>query len=369
MKGEGPQARLRPIVVSAVGDVMLARGVNRKFDIDENAFRLEEFRAIFRSSDIVLANLETPISGRGTPNPRQERLVTFRASPNTISVLKNMGVTAVTLATNHALDYGPDALIDTMNYLDRAGIGHFGAGRNDAEANRPLIVDVDGQSVALLGSVFIYSVSTKRATRSAAGVADYNLSRLTRAVRSLARQHRVIVSIHWGLEYSFYRLPYLTRHARKLIDAGAEIVLGHGTHYPQGIETYKGRQIVYSPGNFIFDEKAKFAKRGFIFTGKIGTQLDKDFSITPFVLRDCVPSLEFGPAAKRFVYFIENLDRIYQRKNRRFWQRINNRYFRYIVRIASHARSVRFFFVPPLSFYAGVGVRNYFRKLIGAKNQ
>lgn len=358
----------RPITISSVGDVMLARGVNRKFDAGEADFELSEFRKLFATSDIVLANLETPISSRGAPNPRQDPVVTFCASPNTISVLHNMGVTAVTLATNHMLDYGPEALEDTLEHLDAAGISHFGAGRDEEEANRPLIVDVDGQKVALLGSVFIYSVSTKRATPSEPGVADYNIKRLTRTIRSLAsQQYRVVISIHWGLEYSFYRLPYLQQQAQAMIDAGADLVLGHGPHYPQGIETYEGRQIVYSPGNFIFDERAYFAKRGFVFTGEIGSPTQNTFSIAPFVLKGCVPTMVSGRSARRFVYFIENLDKIYQRKHREFWKKINNNYFRYIVKIASNARSTRFLFVPPLSFYAGVGLRNYIRKLLGSR--
>ena len=75
---------------------------------------------------------------------------------------------------------------------------------------------------------------------------------------------------HWGYEYSFYPLPYQMRSARQMIDAGASVILGHGPHYPQGIERYRDGRIVYSLGNFIFDEPHKYANRSFVF----GVEID-----------------------------------------------------------------------------------------------
>lgn len=350
--------------IAAVGDIMLDRTVGERYAADPARFALEDFGALFAQHDLVIANLENPVSVRGTPYPRQDPRVTFCAHPRTLTVLRNLGVSAVTLANNHMLDYGPMALADTVEHLTAAGIPFVGAGRDYEEANRPLVLEVNGHKVGLIGRVLIYSASTARAKRRTPGVADYRMAAIVAQIRDLARVcSAVIVTVHWGLEYSFYPLQHLQRQARQMIEAGATLILGHGPHYVQGIERYRDGAIVYSMGNFIFDEPQRFSNLGFVFSGTILDRSVPRFSVHPFQIRDGVPRLWRSASARRLETLVLNLDRIYARKPRRFWQNLSDRYFSDIVRRVVGTRSPKFLFVPPARFYAQVGLRNYVAKL------
>ena len=353
------------IRIAAMGDVMLDRAVGEHFRRRPEDFDMADIRALLAPCDLVLANLETTVSTRGTPDPRQDPHVAFRSHPDTLRVLKNLGVDAVSLANNHLLDWGAEALADTLANLDAAGIAHAGAGRDYEEANRPLLLERAGLPLALLSHVFIYSASTRRATRRRAGVADHRIGRILKRIRRLRREGRiVIVTLHWGMEYSFYPLPYQARQARRMIDAGASLVLGHGPHYPQGIERHGHGRIVYSTGNFIFDEPYRYARRSFIYTAALdaGGRVVED-EVHPVLLPDHVPHLAQGEAAARLRRQIHCLGAGYGRKSRRFWKRINSEYFTDIAGRVVRMRSPKFLFLPPLSFYLDIGLGNLLRKL------
>jgi poly-gamma-glutamate synthesis protein (capsule biosynthesis protein) len=176
-----------------------------------------------------------------------------------------------------------------------------GAGRNYNEANAPLLLESHGRRLAFLSYAFIYSANTRMATRHRPGISDHRLHRILPLIRDLSRSgDDVIPTIHWGFEYSFYPLPYQMRQARRMVDAGACLVLGHGPHYPQGIEVYRGRDIVYSLGNFIFDEPHKFANRSFIYRADIddsGSVRNRD--ILPVHLHQHVDGGRVAQAARQ----------------------------------------------------------------------
>ena len=153
----------------AMGDVMLDRQVGKHFKEKPEDFQFCELRSVLKADDLVFLNLENPVGTKGTPHQIQDPNVTFCCHPSSLQILKTLGVTVVSLGNNHMLDYGEDALIETMDHLDAAGIKHVGAGRNYEEANRPLIIEFKGKKVAFLSHVFIFSASTKRATATRAG--------------------------------------------------------------------------------------------------------------------------------------------------------------------------------------------------------
>lgn len=351
--------------LAAVGDVMLDRAVGRHFRDRPQDFRMEEISALLSGYDLVFANLENPVGIKGIPHPIQRPNVTFRGHPDSLQVLKNLGVTAVSLGNNHMLDYGPVALAETLEYLDAYGIRHVGAGRNYEEANHPLLLEVNGRKVAILAYVFLYSASTQMATRTRPGVSDHRMRNILPRIRELLRQgNQVLVSAHWGREYSFYPLPYQMAQARRMIDEGALMIVGHGPHYPQGIERYKGGKIVYSLGNFIFDEPFRYANRSFVYGAEVasGNALLGE-QIYPFHIRDHIPTLVDGRDKEALEKLIAKLSRLYPEKGKRFWQGQNSLYFRDIVYRVSHMKSFKFLFLPPPSFYWQVGIRNYARKL------
>lgn len=352
--------------LAAVGDVMLDRAVGEHFRRAPEDYACGDCAGILGTHDIVFANLENPVGLRGMPHPRQHPNVTFRCHPSTLQVLRNLGITVVSLGNNHMLDYGGEALAETIQHLDANGIGHAGAGRNYREANEPLLLSINGNKVALLSYVFLYSASTARATANRPGVSDHRMRNILPRIRDLVRQqYQVIVSVHWGLEYSFFPIPYQMLQARRMIDNGASLILGHGPHYPQGIESYRGGKIVYSLGNFIFDEPFKFANRSFIYG--IGAAPDNRLfgeALYPVHIREQVPVLVHGPQQRNIRRLVARLGRLYASRGERFWQDQNSAYFGDIVHRVLRTRSLKYAMLPPPSFYSGVGLRNYARKLV-----
>jgi len=357
---------MKPVVkLAAIGDVMLARDVGRHFAESPDDFTQGLVHEVLRRYDIVCANLENPVATGGRPCPGQNPHITFRAHPDTLHVLKSLNVNVVSLGNNHMLDYGEAALVETLEHLDRAGIKWVGAGRDYEEANRPLILSIGGRSFAFLSYSFIYSVNTRMATQRQPGIADHHLPGILRRIRQLRQSgHEPIVMSHWGYEYSFYPLPYQMRAARRMIDAGAALILGHGPHYPQGIEEYRGRPIVYSLGNFIFDEPHKFANRSFIFGVEIDEQgTPSGQEIYPVHLRHHVPVLVGDPEKGRLSRLIANLTTRYLEQPQRFWRSQSAAYLTDLCGRVLRNRSAKYLLVPPLSFYRDVGPSAILRKL------
>lgn len=247
--------------VSAVGDIMLdgtARPVLQEHGYD---YPFENMRPLFKDSQVVIGNLEGPLTIRG--EAEQDKTYTFRSPPDKVSVaLKNAGFNVVTLANNHTLDFGPEGLAQTLEALDRIGIQHVGAGADLAAARRAaFVIAANGQRIALLG----YSVTlpeTFYAGHDKAGTAFAHEAQV-RADVTAARQQAdiVIVSFHWGQEGKTELREYQTHLGHVAIDAGAQAVLGHHPHILQAIEHYKDGVILYSLGNFTFGSYSKTAAR------------------------------------------------------------------------------------------------------------
>jgi poly-gamma-glutamate capsule biosynthesis protein CapA/YwtB (metallophosphatase superfamily) len=354
-----------PVRLAAVGDIMMARDVGRHYADSPADFAMHDIRNLLSGVDLVCANLENPVAIGGRPDPVQDPHVTFRATPQTLDALKAIGVHVVSLGNNHMLDYGEAALAETLEHLDAAGIKRVGAGRNYQEANTPLLVDCKGRRLAFLSYAFIYSANTRMATRYRAGVSDHRLHRILPVIRELsAAGCDVVVTIHWGFEYCFFPLPYQMRQARRMIEAGACLILGHGPHYPQGIEEHRGRDIVYSLGNFIFDEPHKFANRSFIYGAEIGgTGSARRRVIVPVHLRRHVPHLVAGAEKRRLEGLIANLAVRYRGADQGFWKDLSASYLTDICGRVVRSRSLKYLRVPPLSFYRDAGPAAIIRKL------
>jgi len=351
--------------LAALGDAMLGRTVGERLKESPSLFLLEDIRGFLEEFDLTCINLECPCTTKGDPYKFQDPHVTFRCNPNALDVVQHLGrTTIVSLANNHMLDYGQEALLDTLTHLDANNIKYVGAGRNYEEANRPLLLACNGHKIAVFAYVFIYSASTTRATKNKPGVSDHRIKRILSRIKYMKNAgYSVIISVHWGVERSFYPLPYQMVQARKMIDAGASVILGHGPHYPQGIENYKHGKIVYSLGNFIFDEPHIFSNRSFIFTAELNGNGDFiSSSIVPFQINNCVPSLIKGIQKYNMHKFIVNLNKYYNKKNNNFWKKQNSNYFSDIISRVVKMKSIKFIFLPPLSFYFDIGIVNFMKK-------
>ncbi len=242
-------ARAEPVSLVFAGDLMLDDGPGRV--IASGRDPLAPFAAALRAADYRIGNLECPIATTG--KALDNKIYTFRAHPRVLPVLKGR-FDAVAVANNHSGDYGKDALIETLSLLDGAGIAHFGGGANLQAAHAPLWVERKGLRIAVLG----YDEFKPRSFEAGPdwpGVAWSEDSQVVADIRAAraAGADLVIPFMHWGWEREAQPSDRQRQLARTMIDAGAAMVIGGHPHVTQGAEYYKGKLIVYSLGNFVFD--------------------------------------------------------------------------------------------------------------------
>lgn len=206
---------------------------------------------LLQFADLAVGNLECVISDRGRLVPKA---YSFRAHPRVIDVMKRAGLDVLSVANNHVGDFGTDAFVDMLNRLDQAGIGYFGGGRNLAEARRPWVKEIKGTRIALLAynEVELRSYEALDTRPGLAWLVDSRVRQDIAQARKLA--DFVIVYPHWGLEYHTMPSARQREAGRLMIDAGADLVVGAHPHVIQTAEYYNGKWIIYSLGNFVFDD-------------------------------------------------------------------------------------------------------------------
>ncbi len=224
-------------------------------------------RDMLQESDIIFLNLETPLSDRG--RPYEEKKYVFRADPEAAQAMRSAGVRVVSLANNHIMDYGPDALDDTLKSLRSAGIAHVGAGRTRSEASMPAAFRIRNINTTFLAfsNTFPREFWAGKESPGAFFGSDWTVKR---AVKAASGTGPLIVSFHWGEELARQPKEYQIYLARLAIDSGADLVVGHHPHVPQPIEIYRGRPILYSLGNFSFGSYSSNATEGLMVKAFIG---------------------------------------------------------------------------------------------------
>lgn len=250
----GTEDKDPPLQFVFAGDILLSDHVLNAYQKAGNIGGVVDsgFRQVIDASDIFMANEEFPFSTRGTP--AEDKQFTFRVAPSTIFVFKELGIDIVTLANNHAIDYGTDALLDTCDTLDEAGISRVGAGKNLDEAKAPVILEAQGKKIGFLGASRVIPVGSWNATSTKPGMlTTYDPKILVDEIKKLRSQcDYLVVYVHWGIERKETPEDYQRSLGKQYIDAGADIVIGSHPHVLQGVEYYKGKPVVYSLGNFIF---------------------------------------------------------------------------------------------------------------------
>ena len=233
-----------------VGDIMVAETPGELIARGEDPF--QTFAALLSSHDVRIGNLECVVATTGTA---EEKPYTFRADPRTLPVLKRH-FDAVSLANNHSGDFGKAAFAEQLALMDTAGLPYFGGGRDATAAHAPWIVERNGVRIALLGYVE-FKPRSFEADASRPGVAwsgeDDDVIEDIIAARRVHRADIVIPFMHWGWEDEPDPSPRLRAFARRMIDAGADLVVGGHPHVTQGAEYYRGKPIIYSLGNFLFN--------------------------------------------------------------------------------------------------------------------
>jgi poly-gamma-glutamate synthesis protein (capsule biosynthesis protein) len=302
----GPAETAPGIVrLMAVGDVMLAQSIGRRIVKNGPLAPWKKVKPYFDQADLVVANLECTISTRGT---RWNKTFTFRAPPAAADSLVAAGIDVVSLANNHALDYGRVAFEDTLDYLDERAIGRAGGGRDLDEARAPLIVESNGLRIAFLGYVLPFSgrpnFNTRQwaATASASGLAigtPLIVAEDVRAVRPGV--DLVIVMVHGGTEYASKPNKKQRAFNRAAMEAGATLLIGHHPHVLQGYVLQSQTLIAYSIGNFVFDYFTGAMNDTAILDVTLSSQGVESVNWIPVVIQNGFPRLAIGAEIGRIM--------------------------------------------------------------------
>ncbi|GAC1430218.1 MAG: hypothetical protein NVSMB54_23260 [Ktedonobacteraceae bacterium] len=257
---------IAPVTLAFTGDVMFGRTVNSHMlaTASHDPYPFTYTADFLRTFDLTIGNLECVISKIGTRVPK---LYTFRGDPRAYDRLLNAGFDLVSVANNHSGDYGKAAFLDEFLTLPTHGITPIGGGQNKQQAHTPVSKSVRGTTLAFLAydEIEPYSFASTATTPGHAWLDEAELRQDIAKARTSA--DFVSVFVHWGIEY----LTSLTAHQRYLahvaIEAGADIVIGAHPHVIEPYEFYKGKLIVYSLGNFVFDNMYdEVVRRGNILT-------------------------------------------------------------------------------------------------------
>lgn len=231
--------------VMAVGDLSFNGGYRRL-----SANPLQRLLGRWAQADVRLGNLESPFTAAPRVAPAK---VALRGSDQAVHFLRQARFDGLSLANNHAMDFGPEGLRDTQTALEHAGLAHHGAGQNEEEAYRPLILERNDQTIGVFSCCSVSQSSPLYAGRDQPGVARLVLDRCVEQIRRLRSQvDWVIVQAHWGEELSELPMPEQRGAARAFVNAGADLILGHHPHVWQPLEWLDGVPVFYSLGNCLF---------------------------------------------------------------------------------------------------------------------
>ena len=243
-------------LLAFAGDVMFSDPFLASYDKSGIAAIADsEMLERMQNADLFVINEEFPFSLRG--EAMEDKQFTFRADPKYVEIFQELGVDIATVANNHALDFGRDAFLDTLDTLKSAGITCIGGGYHLSEASAPAVQTIKGQTFAIFGATRVSPSATWYASDSQAGLFQtYDATLLNQKIAEAHTEYdHVIVFVHWGIEKNETPEDYQRSLAKGYIDAGADLVVGCHPHVLQGFEYYNGVPIVYSLGNYLFGNR------------------------------------------------------------------------------------------------------------------
>lgn len=273
------------------GDILLDRGVRRVINHHgvDHLFS-DGIDSVFRSAQIVVGNLECPATKIESPVFKQ---YIFRSEPEWLDTLRQHGITHLNLANNHSIDQGREGLLDTKQNIEEAGMVPIGAGASMQKAAEPVLLASSPRKVWLVPSLRLalenYSYLTDKPC-----VSQEPMDSLMQRVFQLRKADStavIIVSLHWGGEHTSKPVPRQRMEAHQLILSGADALICHHTHTLQTIETFRGKPIYYSIGNFIFDPTHPINAEACIVRLKITSDTINTETL-PVQIRHCVPYLK-----------------------------------------------------------------------------
>lgn len=235
------------------GDVLLDRGVRPYAEREGIPALFAGVDSVFRQADAVIINLECPLTDTTTPINKH---YIFRGEPQWAKGLRAAGITHAAMANNHTYDQGRQGLLSTYQHLKDAGIEPLGFGHTKTERLEPVVIRKGTAEVALFNSVPLplenwYDLDNRP------GICQASASTLADAIRSYRASHphtKIIAVLHWGVELQTAPSMQQRIDAQTLLQAGADVIVGHHPHVVQPLRYLNGKPVFYSLGNFVFDQ-------------------------------------------------------------------------------------------------------------------
>ena len=269
------------------GDLLLDRGVRQQIERKGSRSLFEHVSPVFELYDAVVVNLECPVTEKVSPLHKK---YIFKADPEWVQALSDAGISHATMANNHTNDQGRDAMDETFQYLGKHHIRGIGYGINQNEACSPTLIRKHGMSVAIFNSVTIPLENWVYLSASP-GICQAKPHEMIARIKAYKEDHPahfIVVVLHWGVEFAEHPTDEQRYQARSIVDSGADAVIGHHPHVVQDLERYKGKPILYSLGNFVFDQHYPSARKG-IMAGLTFYHDSVFVHIHPFDIIDCTP--------------------------------------------------------------------------------
>jgi poly-gamma-glutamate synthesis protein (capsule biosynthesis protein) len=291
------------MLVAIVGDTMLGRGVAETLTTAAPASLVEpEIAAVLRDADITVLNLECCISDRGAPIQLAGKPFFFRAPPRAVELLVDLGVDCVTLANNHALDFGEVALLDTLRHLQTAGISWVGAGADVVRARLPVTLTAGGDDLTVIGFTDHPVAFAAGPARPGVAYLDLSTALAPWIVNGLsAAQGCVLVTPHWGPNMTTEPDSDIRRAGEQLLRCGAALVAGHSAHVFHGVEGGAHGAVLYDVGDFLDDYRVDPILRndlGLLFLVDIASGRPRGLQAVPLKLDYCYTRRATGADAR-----------------------------------------------------------------------
>ena len=283
-----PQNNKKTITLVAVGDISYSRSVQRAIDRNQGDYYypFAKVKDFFKDKDIVFGNVETAITPGRKIKPME---MVFRSDKELAKVLQDIGFNIVSLANNHSYNFGEKGMLDTFQALTKNNIQYIGAGKDAQEAYQPVYIVKNGIKVAFLAYCDSgFTPANYQAQNNRPGIAFMDTKKMIQAIKKAKKEADLtIVSMHSGIEYQAHPNKKQIKFAHQAIDAGADLVIGHHPHVIQNMEKYHDKYIIYSLGNFIFDQMwSSNTKRSLIMEITLNSQDVQKISVQPVVIEN-----------------------------------------------------------------------------------
>ncbi len=283
------QHREQEMHICFAGDMLLDRGARRVISVAGYDTLFSGVRNLFHAMDAVVVNLECPLTHSHTP--LFKRFV-FRSDPESIGAIQAAGITHLDVANNHSYDQGREGLRETRVIALSKGLSVVGMGNTHKQSCEPVIIQKQDQTVAVFASVLV-PLENWVFNADSLSICQATASEIAANVRAYKAQHpssHCVVLLHWGQEFVSEASIEQRAWSKEMVDAGAELIVGHHPHVVQGPDTLAGTMVMYSLGNFIFDQSREVCNQAQIL--ELIVRNDKlSYVLHPIHIDNCIPTL------------------------------------------------------------------------------